>query len=59
MVARKTKAIEIFRDFFREKGEVIGKKEFDFIFYGRELRRGESNWYYAVRKKFLEEVDAQ
>lgn len=59
MVARRTKAIEVFREFYKEENRLPKKEEFDFIFYGRELRRGESNWYYAVRKKFLEEVDAQ
>lgn len=52
------KAIQIFYDFQRLENRLPTKAEFDEAYYGRVLRRGESNWYYAVKKKFLEESEA-
>lgn len=57
MIERKTKAIEVFREFERLENRLPSKNEFDLAFYGRVLRRGESNWYYAVKKKYLEESE--
>ena len=57
MIERKTKAIEVFREFERLENRLPSKNEFDLAFYGRVLRRGESNWYYAVKKKYLEGRD--
>ena len=54
--SNRVKAIQIFYDFDRLENRLPTKEEFDIIFYGRKLSRGESNWYYAVKKKFLEEV---
>lgn len=55
MIERKTRAIEVFREFERLESRIPSKEEFDLAYYGRKLRRGESNWYYAVKKKFLAE----
>jgi hypothetical protein len=34
------------------------KKEWDYEYYGRELNRGESNYYYTVKKKWLAGCEA-
>lgn len=57
MIKRKTTAIEIFREFERMENRLPSKDEFDIAFYGRTLSRGESNWYYKVKKRFLQERD--
>lgn len=55
MIERKTRAIEVFREFERLENRLPSKSEFDQAYYGRVLKSGESNWYYAVKKKFLAE----
>lgn len=47
-------ALSIFYDFQREQNRIPTKDEFDLAFYGKELNRGASNYYYRVKKKFLE-----
>ena len=58
MIERKTRAIEVFKEFERLENRLPTKAEFDQEYYGRVLKRGESNWYYAVKRKFLQERDA-
>lgn len=53
------KAIQVFYDYERLENRLPTKNEFDQAYYGRILRRGESNWYYAVKKKFLAEREAE
>ena len=55
MIERKTRAIQVFYDYERLENRLPTKQEFDLAFYGRILKRGESNWYYAVKKKYLTE----
>lgn len=50
------KAIQIFYDYDSMENRLPTKQEFDLAYYGRVLKRGESNWYYKVKKKFLEEA---
>lgn len=57
MIERKTRAIEVFREFERLENRIPSKEEFDLAYYGRKLRRGESNWYYQVKRKYLEESE--
>lgn len=52
------KAIQIFYDFEKLENRLPTKAEFDQAYYGRVLRRGESNWYYQVKKDFLMEREA-
>ena len=56
-VNKGVKAIQIFYDYEEQENRLPTKKEFDVAYYGRVLRRGESNWYYQVKKKFLEEKE--
>lgn len=49
------KAIQVFYDYEKLENRLPSKNEFDLAYYGRTLRRGESNWYYTVKKRFLEE----
>lgn len=49
------KAIQIFIDYMRFENRMPTRKEFEREWYGREMPRGKSNYYYQVREKFLEE----
>ena len=53
------KAIQIFYDYDRLENRLPTKDEFDLAYYGRTLKRGESNWYYNVRRKFLAEKESE
>lgn len=50
------KAIKIFYDYERMENRLPTKQEFDLAYYGRILERGESNWYYKVKRNFIEET---
>lgn len=52
------RAIKLFEEMDRLENRIISKAEFDLAFYGRELRRGESNYYYQVKRKYLEGREA-
>ena len=54
-----TKAIQIFKEFERLENRLPGKSEFDQEFYGRILKRGESNYYYQVKRKYLQEKESE
>lgn len=54
-VNKRVKAIQVFYDYERLENRLPTKDEFDLAYYGRKLRRGESNWYYNVRKRYLME----
>ena len=53
------KAIQVFYDFERLENRLPEKSEFDLAFYGRELRRGESNYYYQAKREFLKEMEGE
>ena len=50
------KAIQVFYDYERLENRLPTKQEFDLAYYGRILQRGESNWYYQVKRKFINET---
>lgn len=51
-------AIKIFEEYQRIENRMPTKKEWDYEYYGREMRRGESNYYYTVKKKWLAGCEA-
>lgn len=51
------RAIKLFEEMNKLENRLLTKAEFDLAFYGRKLRRGESNYYYQVKRKFLQECD--
>ena len=52
------RAIKLFEEMDRLENRIISKAEFDLAYYGRKLRRGESNYYYQVKRKYLEGREA-
>lgn len=50
------KAVQIFYDYERLENRLPSRNEFDLAFYGRILSRGESNYYYQVKREFLKET---
>lgn len=58
IIKRGTNAMQIFIDYERDENRLPTKAEFDLALYGRELRRGESNYYYTVRRKYLAGCEA-
>ena len=56
---RGIKAVQIFYDFERLENRLPTKAEFDQAYYGKELRRGESNYYYQVKQKYLQEREEE
>lgn len=53
VIKKGTNAMQIFIDYERFENRLPTKAEFDLSLYGRELRRGESNYYYTVKRKYL------
>lgn len=51
------KAVQIFYDFERLENRLPSKNEFDLAYYGKELRRGQSNYFYQVKREFLKEME--
>lgn len=49
------RAIKLFEEMDRLENRLPTKAEFDEAYYGRVLRRGESNYYYQVKRKYLKE----
>ena len=56
---RTFKAIQIFIDYDKLENRLPTRKEFELAWFGRELRRNESNYYYKVKKDFLAEREAE
>lgn len=52
---RAFKAIQIFYNYDKLENRLPTKEEFDKEWYGKKLRRGVSNYYYQVKRMFLEE----
>jgi hypothetical protein len=52
---RPFKAIQIFIDYEILENRLPSRKEFELAWFGRELRRNESNYYYKVKRDFLKE----
>jgi hypothetical protein len=55
----KFSAIEIFREYERLENRLPTKAEWEMEWFGRVCRRNENNYYYQVKKKFLEECEAK
>lgn len=56
MLNRKVrKAADIFDEYMKLENRIPSKQEFDLEFYGRIMRRNESNHYYNVKRKWLAE----
>ena len=53
----KFSAIEVFREFERLENRLPTQAEWEMEFYGRVCRRNENNYYYQVKRKFLEEKE--
>lgn len=51
---RQFTAFSIFEDYMRLENRIPSKDEWDEVWYGRKLRRGESNYYYTIKRKWLE-----
>lgn len=58
IINKGTNAMQIFIDYERLENRMPTKAEFDLQLYGRELRRGESNYYYTVKRKYLAGCEA-
>lgn len=56
---RQFTAFSIFEDYMRLENRIPSKDEWDEAWYGRKLRRGESNYYYIVRRKWLAEKEKE
>lgn len=52
---RQFTAFSIFEDYMRLENRIPSKDEWDEVWYGRKLRRGESNYYYTVKRKWFEQ----
>jgi hypothetical protein len=47
-------AYSIFDDYMRFENRIPSKSEFDLEFYGRKTLHNQTNYYYQVKKKWLE-----
>lgn len=54
---RQFTAFSIFENYMRLENRIPSKDEWDEVWYGRKLRRGESNYYYTVKRKWLAEQE--
>lgn len=58
-VNKGAKAIQIFYDYDKQENRLPTKAEFDQAYYGRVLKRGESNYYYEVKRKYVKEKELE
>lgn len=55
----KFSAIEIFREYERLENRLPTKEEWEMEWFGRVCRRNENNYYYQVKKRFLQEREEE
>lgn len=55
----KFSAIEIFREYERLENRLPTKAEWEMEWFGRVCSRNENNYYYQVRRKYLQEKESE